>query len=870
MSPLPCPVGYFCAEGTALNWGKCPDGTYGKHEGLSNNDECTLCEGGYYCQGEAQIQRTGLCSQDHFCISGVNVSEPSVDIPHTGHGGLCLVGHYCPQGSSISLPCAPSTYNDIAGQNLCFTCPPGYYCPINSSLPIECPSGYYCPEGTGTYLLYPCPARTYNNFSSATDILDCIICPPGEFCPTPGLTLPLGLCSEGHYCTSGSTTRTPVDVVVKCNGKEFEPYLCNSSFIGGGVCPPGYFCPTGSVFPQPCSEGMYCPLSMQGHPAGNCSAGYFCIGTSTTPEQYPCPKGHYCPVGSGSPTPCPLGTYSNSIRNEHDFSCLSCPPGMYCNSVGASMPSGLCAAGYFCPPARGDRMDPNPPEYMCPRGHYCSKGSALPVVCSEGSYQPYKGQVECLECPPGFFCDPSIGIDSVTTPYECPEGYFCPSGTGFILHPCPPGTFSNMTRLSVISECTDCLPSMYCEGFGLTFPDGSCYALPGYFCGGGADSPTPHYVSVNNTSDVEWNGNGECPMGYYCPRGSRQPLPCPKGTFSPQKQVADASECEPCPRGRYCDFSGSVMMDLEELPHCSAGYVCTGRSITPTPPANSSYGYPCFPGFFCAEGTLSEASCPPDTYNPDIGQGSCRNCTVGMRCPFSSTVQPLECLPGYYCPEGTSSPIPCPPGTLSTKLNLTSVEECQLCIPGMYCEGLPQMSAGGKCAAGFYCRLGATNPQPLEGSVNGLCPPGSFCPEGAPIPVACPIGTIRSVPGAANESDCQLCSPGYYCADIGLITPQEYALLVTTVLVESLKTSLYSLSVPVVPFVLQVHLSLLSVHLVFINHKKGNLIVLFVHVESIALMEQLLHWIALHSAFVLRVQEMLFLLVLLEPTHQKH
>ena len=39
---------------------------------------------------------------------------------------------------------------------------------------------------------------------------------------------------------------------------------------------------------------------------------------------------------------------------------------------------------------------------------------------------------------------------------------------------CPAGTYSNMTGLSLSTECTDCTASQYCEDMGLTQPNGPC------------------------------------------------------------------------------------------------------------------------------------------------------------------------------------------------------------------------------------------------------------------------------------------------------------------------------------------------------------------------------------------------------------
>lgn len=47
-----------------------------------------------------------------------------------------------------------------------------------------------------------------------------------------------------------------------------------------------------------------------------------------------CPVGNYCPVGSGAPTPCPRGTYTNTEGLANVTQCTSCDPGKYCNDTG--------------------------------------------------------------------------------------------------------------------------------------------------------------------------------------------------------------------------------------------------------------------------------------------------------------------------------------------------------------------------------------------------------------------------------------------------------------------------------------------------------------------------------------------------------
>ena len=46
-----CPEGFYCPNGTALDWKACPAGTYSSVTGLAKADDCTPCDAGKYCQG---------------------------------------------------------------------------------------------------------------------------------------------------------------------------------------------------------------------------------------------------------------------------------------------------------------------------------------------------------------------------------------------------------------------------------------------------------------------------------------------------------------------------------------------------------------------------------------------------------------------------------------------------------------------------------------------------------------------------------------------------------------------------------------------------------------------------------------------------
>ena len=76
-------------------------------------------------------------------------------VADTVTGAICPEGAYCPVGSYDPTPCANGTYMNHTGADVCYDCPPGYYC-VNFDRADPCPQGYYCPEKTGPDYI-PCP-----------------------------------------------------------------------------------------------------------------------------------------------------------------------------------------------------------------------------------------------------------------------------------------------------------------------------------------------------------------------------------------------------------------------------------------------------------------------------------------------------------------------------------------------------------------------------------------------------------------------------------------------------------------------------------------------------------------------------------------
>lgn len=131
----------------------------------------------------------------------------------------CTEGKYCPAGTTTELDCPVGTYNPVKGrasEDDCIDADPGYYVSTTgaSALTGPCDKGYYCPSGSSAATEMPCPVGKYRSLTHGAEPSDCQLCVSGHYCSTIGLD-------------------DPVD------------------------CPLGYYCPLGTIEPEPCPEGTY-------------------------------------------------------------------------------------------------------------------------------------------------------------------------------------------------------------------------------------------------------------------------------------------------------------------------------------------------------------------------------------------------------------------------------------------------------------------------------------------------------------------------------------------------------------------------------------------------------------------------------------
>lgn len=192
----PCPTGSYCLAGSAVGT-LCPPGTYRAIAGgttATGTTGCQNCNAGRFCRVPGQIAATGngACAAGYYCPAGSKTDRPAAT--------RCPIGSRCAAGASVATVCSAGTYQNQIGQDICITCPPGYYCLSNTadfSLNV-CPIGSYCPASTTTATGTLCPAGFYTSKTKSTAISDCIPCDPGRICTNAaGQTTTLADCPAG-------------------------------------------------------------------------------------------------------------------------------------------------------------------------------------------------------------------------------------------------------------------------------------------------------------------------------------------------------------------------------------------------------------------------------------------------------------------------------------------------------------------------------------------------------------------------------------------------------------------------------------------------------------------------------------------------
>lgn len=370
-------------------------------------------------------------------------------------------------------------------------------------------------------------------------------------------------------------------------------------------------------------------------------------------------------------------------------------------------------------------------------GYYSLAGATNMTACSPGTYNDKYVQFNCTPCVEGYFC-PQSGMNSFTS-FLCTPGHYCPKGTAIPIR-CPAGTFSPLSIYGNydVNNCSACSSGHYCATAGLTEVTGPCDA--GFYCTSGAFSPMQStYRSTG----------GPCTKGHYCLSGSSSPQPCPRGTYMADVQNDGNKSahginffCDLCPSSKSCNSIGLSHFDGG----ISKGYWAVEGAPTTTPNCNhtycaSMYGV-CPIGSYCPTNSSRPVPCEDGSYQDQIGQASCKICPTGFFCTrYSKALCPL----GSYCPVGTRDQYLCPNGTYGASEGLHNITSCTPCTSGSYCATAGLTAPTGLCEKGYFCGGGSTLATPfgqgsiggyaityigdtcvkaVNSSINDICPPG--------------------------------------------------------------------------------------------------------------------------------------------------
>ena len=215
------------------------------------------------------------------------------------------------------------------------------------------------------------------------------------------------------------------------------------------ACEAGYYCTRSDPVGSPCPAGRFADgvLSRNSNCSGPCAAGFVCPPRSTSSKATKCPAGQLCPQGAAAPQPCPAGFYCP--EGSGDVPLLD-PVTKLELAIG---PTGLCAAGYFCPP----------------------NSTTSGGVVAESFSVDARGAISVRSfsainfCPPGT-TNAFLGASSVAACLPCPRGTYSPGqGSNLPVCPgqCPAGKYGIIEGQSTeLRACRDCLAGRYSAAAG--------------------------------------------------------------------------------------------------------------------------------------------------------------------------------------------------------------------------------------------------------------------------------------------------------------------------------------------------------------------------------------------------------------------
>ena len=141
-----------------------------------------------------------------------------------------------------------------------------------------------------------------------------------------------------------------------------------SDILGCIACEDGTFCPLGSQAPQNCSLGSYTNSSTPHDQCSQCNPGTYQLGVGATACEA-CPAGDWC--SGGAANPCGRNTYANQsvgVRTTQ-ADCLPCMANAQTSGDGAhSIAACGCVDGFYRSMPATEKCDQCPLGAECARG----------------------------------------------------------------------------------------------------------------------------------------------------------------------------------------------------------------------------------------------------------------------------------------------------------------------------------------------------------------------------------------------------------------------------------------------------------------------------------------------------------------------
>jgi hypothetical protein len=291
MSQIVCPQGSYCKSGVKK---KCPSGSYGQTNGLSDERCDGKCLPGFYCPLGSISNRQDPCGdRSMFCPLGskepkkVSIGFYSYNSTLVESGDIrmqnatmswqkkCEHGHFCEDGVRYQCPAGTFGYQEgMSSKNDCLQCRRGTCSSLSHFVRIFCLQSF-----------------------DTTTALTCLFCDTGYYCPSepgkPSTNAKQFRCgSVDKYCPDKTGSPQSVDIGYYTLGGE-----------GFGV--------NGTLYrtsQEMCPQGSYCVNGMR----VLCPAGFWggSLGLSFKMCSGFCPAGYYCEEGTDHPRECPENSYS--------------------------------------------------------------------------------------------------------------------------------------------------------------------------------------------------------------------------------------------------------------------------------------------------------------------------------------------------------------------------------------------------------------------------------------------------------------------------------------------------------------------------------------------------------------------------------